>query len=102
MTKTISQNNLGEDIIVKNPELVTFPALYSVEGYKKLMGASGTTSAGHTGIIIGKTKNNNGEDVFVVLHTWKGCSDDGYNSSIGEYVIPEDHVTYLNLSPYLI
>lgn len=88
-------------MIIKDPQLVTFPALYSVDGYKKLLGASGTAKEGHTGIIIGKSKNDKGEDVFVVLHTWNGCNKNGYNSSINEYVIPDDSVTYLNLSPYL-
>ena len=98
---TAINNRLSNASIIKDPDKVTFPALYSVEGNVKELGASGTASEGHTGIVIGRAKTITGEDAFLVLHTWNGCSKNGYNSSIGIYKIPKSNVTYLNLLPYL-
>ena len=91
----------------------TAPSVFSVAPNKPGPGIRNLSDpkAGHTGVVLdvkivnipqGSTDPTEYTYEITFIHTYSGCSNNGYNSSVGtKRLIPNQDITYVNIGTYI-
>ncbi len=88
--------NLGKGLTVSDTPRAM--SLYSVEGNLRTWGASGTTSAGHVGLVVSVDETKHTATVINTGSSGAGISNRGW---VGTYSYPTNGVSFVYIGDYL-
>ena len=95
-------NNLAEKYGGSTSNIPSFPAVYSVGGFYKALGTTGSSGYGHTGIVLDVKRIDDTTYSVTFIHTYNRLAEKAYNSEYKtDTLVVNENVSFFDLSSYI-